>query len=67
MDDADRAEQREQIKRDEALAFRYPVLLPVGICYNCADSVGSSALFCSVDCAQDHEYRMRLHKQNGIL
>lgn len=65
MDDSDRATAKEEILREEALRYRKPILKPFGYCHNCTESIGMGALFCSVDCAKDHEYRTRLHKQNG--
>lgn len=65
MDDVDRAEQREQIKRDEALAFRYPVPLPTGACHWCSEPIGHGAVFCCKECRDDYQHWQDCKRRNG--
>lgn len=65
MDDADHAEIREQIKRDEALAFRYPVPLPTGACHWCSELLGHGEIFCCIECRDDWQRTQDAKRRNG--
>lgn len=57
MDDIERAQEREAKYRELCLAQRKPVLIPCGVCYNCAEPVAGLAEFCDADCREDYEQR----------
>lgn len=65
MDDAERAEQHEQMFRDIALAQVKPVLKPAGHCYYCDETVRRGVLFCGSDCAADWEHESKLRHIMG--
>lgn len=68
-DDADRAADREQAARDDALADvrRSPSLVPAGFCHYCNAPVPPSHLFCDADCRADHDYMTERRKAQGQL
>ena len=66
MDEADRAEIREQIMRDEALACRKPELQAVGYCHYCSESVAAGKQFCDGgDCRDGWEMEQAARRRNG--
>lgn len=66
-DDVDRAGEREQNMRDDALAEvrRKPSLICVGFCHSCGEAVAPGHLFCDKDCRDDHEAQEAARKRNG--
>ena len=68
MDDTDRATQREEEARADALAYRKPTLLACGWCHNCTESIGSGELFCSIDCRDDYQRVVDARRRDyGVL
>lgn len=67
MDDADRADKRITDAVDDALAEvrRKPSLIPTGCCYYCSELVPAHHLYCSGECATDHQHLMERNKANG--
>ena len=64
-DDVDRASEREELHRNDALTFRFPELKPLGYCYWCSSGVGGSMVFCSRECVQDYQKVQDAKKRNG--
>lgn len=68
-DDADRAQQFEQIQLAQSLAFRQNSSLQrTGICHNCSEPLLNHAgLFCDEYCEQDYTRirRMRGQRPSG--
>jgi len=63
-DEADRAQQFEQIQLAQSLAFRQNESLPRnGRCHNCDESLPQDALFCDEACEQDYERLRRMRAQ----
>jgi hypothetical protein len=63
-DDADRAQQLEQIQLARSLAFRQDDRLPRnGRCYNCGEPLASEAVFCDAACEQDYRRLRRMKAQ----
>ena len=54
-DVSDQATVREEIQREEAMLFRKPTVKACGFCHNCSDKIGTSEIFCSVDCRDDFQ------------
>lgn len=57
MDDADKAEEREQRQREEGIARArsHPSLPPCGACYNCGELLRGDRRWCDADCRTDYE------------
>lgn len=66
-DDADRADQHIEEILADALAEvrRKPSLIQTGCCYYCSEPVPAHHLYCSSDCATDHQHLMERNKANG--
>ena len=63
-DDADRAQQFEQIQLAQSLAFRQnSSLCRNGVCHNCGEAVAPDALFCDEACEQDYTRIRRMKAQ----
>ena len=63
-DDADRAQQFEQIQLAQSLSFRQDSSLRRnGVCHNCGEAVSADALFCDGACEQDHTRIRRMRSQ----
>jgi predicted nucleic acid-binding Zn ribbon protein len=67
MDEADRAEQHEQMARDIALAQRKPVPPSAahGHCMNCGTPLAAELVYCDRDCQIDHERAESARARNG--
>jgi len=70
MDEIDRAQEREQMDRANAIAATLrsaaSTLLPAcGACYNCQSSVPPGLRFCDKDCADDHAARKSAEVRRG--
>lgn len=67
MDDADRAEHilSNAISDGIAKIRRSSNLVPSGFCHYCAESVGSSVLFCCPDCRDDYEAEQKMKRIMG--
>ena len=62
-DEADRAQQFEQIQLAQSLAFRRDESLPrVGRCHNCNEPLPPDALFCDDACEQDYQRLRRMRE-----
>jgi hypothetical protein len=66
MDDTDRASEREEQARKDALALRMPAMKPIGRCYWCDSDTHGNALFCSIDCRDDYQKAQDAKKRNGV-
>lgn len=68
-DDIDRAQEREQIDRERAIAAARsrPAMLPCGQCYNCQGSVPDGSLFCDVDCRDDWTVRRNAEVRRACI
>lgn len=65
-DDADRAQQFEQIQLAQSLAFRENSSLPRnGVCHNCGEAVPPDALYCDRACEQDYTRIRHMRAQRG--
>ncbi|MHB1539736.1 MAG: hypothetical protein ACYCST_02180 [Acidimicrobiales bacterium] len=63
-DEADRAQQFEQIQLAQSLAFRQNESLPrKGRCHNCNELLPPDALFCDDACEQDFQRLRRMRAQ----
>ena len=62
-DDADQAQEIEEMLRANALAARRRVLERTGGCHNCEEPC--EAVFCSVECREDYEARARVMAISG--
>lgn len=63
-DEADRAQQFEQIQLAKSLAFRQNESLPrKGRCHNCDAPLSPDALFCDGACEQDYQRLRRMREQ----
>lgn len=65
MDVDDYASELEELHRNQALAYRKPVLSPNGRCHNCLEEIEGSRLFCSIDCRSDYELIEAAKERNG--
>ncbi|MDP2026463.1 hypothetical protein [Sulfuriferula sp.] len=66
MDPNDLASEKEEILREEALAYRKPTLKACGWCHNCNEQIGSSELFClGVECRDDYQKAADARRRNG--
>ena len=70
-DDIDRAQDREQLDRDLAIAAAKrsaaSTLLPAcGQCYNCQSNVPAGLRYCDKPCADDHAARKSAEVRRGI-
>lgn len=70
MDDIDRAQQREQMDREAAIAAAanassVPPLPACGECYNCQSSVPEGVRFCDADCRTDWDSRKSAEVRRG--
>lgn len=69
MDDADRADERianvvaDGLARARESAERQ--LPAIGCCHWCESPVGAGRVFCSKECAEDHEHERQRRKANG--
>lgn len=67
-DKIDRAQEREQLDRERAIAAaraRQP-MLACGQCHNCLDAVPLGALFCDADCRDDWTVRRNAEVRRAI-
>ena len=69
-DEIDQACDREQRDRDLCIAAARVIaksreLQPVGVCYNCHDSVGQGERYCGSECRDDHQYRLNAARRAG--
>lgn len=67
-DEIDRAQEREQIDRDLAIAAAVVsahVLPACGECYNCQSAVSGALRFCDADCRSDWERRKNAEVRRG--
>lgn len=66
-DDADRAQQSEQIQLAQSLAFRQnSSLRRNGVCHNCGETLTTQgALFCDGACEQDYTRIRRMKAQRA--
>ena len=65
-DDLDRASEREQIDREQAIAAARapsPGFVINGACHWCGDM--TDKVFCSVGCRDDHQREIDAKKRNG--
>jgi hypothetical protein len=53
---------RDVVERRINAIRNTPSLKPIGLCYNCQEKIGSSKLFCDLDCRSDYEYRKKYGK-----
>lgn len=67
-DEADHAQELEQLALDHALAARRPGvrLAPRGFCHNCNGPVEAPRIFCDKDCADDYESLQRAKSQRRV-
>ncbi|MCU0922560.1 MAG: hypothetical protein MUF16_19915 [Burkholderiaceae bacterium] len=65
MDDADRASDREESQRCEALTRRMPVPQPTGFCLWCGIEVQRNRCFCDPECRDDFELAAAARARNG--
>lgn len=66
MDDIDRAQEREMLDRDLAIAAARRAALPAtGHCYNCEASVPPGVSFCDADCRADYERQADAWRRQG--
>ena len=67
MDDIDRAQQREEMDRDLAIAAARQNALPfTGDCHNCGASVPDGWRFCDSDCRDDYEREIAARRREGL-
>jgi hypothetical protein len=67
MDDIDRAQAREEMDRDLAIAAaRKNVLLATGECHNCGATVPDGWCFCDADCRDDYEREIAARRREGL-
>ncbi len=64
-DDADKAEAQIEQELARSIAYRKPIVKPIGVCLNCESEVGGGMLFCSHDCHEDWERREDARRRNG--
>lgn len=64
-DEADRANEINELVLAKQVAHREPVLPAIGVCHYCGEPVPGSAKFCDKDCRDDHEREQRLLRLNG--
>ena len=64
MDDSDRATEREEMARADALRYRKPAPVACGACHNCAEPVKPCRIFCCTECREDYELRERMRGIN---
>ena len=57
-DEADQAQESEELHLAAARMRRKPTLLACGRCYNCHEPL-TRGLFCDSDCRSDYERRTR--------
>jgi len=63
-DEADQAQQFEQLQLAQSLSFRRDDGLPRrGQCYNCGSPLQQDALFCDSECEQDFQRLRRMRAQ----
>ena len=70
MDEADRAQAREEEFRDDAEAQRRRhwqahALKPTGFCHWCNEPVRGKLLFCDKDCMEDYEADQAHKRREG--
>ena len=68
MDDIDRAQEREQQLREDALAEHMHLaqrshLIPCGECYWCSEPVSHGRIFCDFGCRDDWERDLAARKR----
>jgi len=61
----DYASDLEELHRNQALAYRKPVLSPIGRCHYCLEFVEGSRLFCDSDCRDGHALEQMAKERNG--
>ena len=68
-DEADRASDREELDRANALRVRKPELHlnPMGCCYWCESDVRHGEVFCSSDCHDDFRRDQSARERAGTL
>lgn len=65
MDDADRASDKEEAQRCEAMNRRMPTQTPTGFCLWCGITVASNRCFCDPECRDDFELAQAARMRNG--
>ena len=65
MDDSDRATEREEIDRADAMRYRKPAPIACGVCHNCNEPVNPGQIFCCADCRDDFDLRAHMKGISG--
>ncbi len=65
MDELDRAQEREEEMRADALAQRRPVLAACGACHYCDEPLPAGRLFCDADCRDEWQRLDDARRRNG--
>ena len=65
MDDSDRATEREEIDRADAMRYRKPAPSACGACHNCNEPLHVGMVFCCSDCRDDFQLREKMREIHG--
>lgn len=63
-DEIDQMFDREAKLLESQVAFRKPVPVPTGMCFNCDEPL-QAGVYCDADCRADHELRERALTRHG--
>lgn len=61
----DYASDLEELHRNQALAYRKPVLCPIGRCHYCLESLEDNKLFCDCYCRDGYQIEEAAKERNG--
>ena len=64
MDDSERATEREEIARADAMRYRKPAPIACGVCHNCDEPVKPGRIFCCSECREDYDLRAHMKEIN---
>ena len=69
MDEADQSDDHIIASLAESIASvrRRPTMKPTGICLNCEEILNGGRLFCSSECGEDFEVRIRKSRRNSLF
>ena len=63
-DPTDAATIREEIEREEAMAYRKPIAQAFGWCNFCSEPVASGVQFCDAECRDGWQWVMECKERN---
>lgn len=66
MDELDRAQEREEEMREDALARRHPTLPYIGCCHWCGEITGGGRRFCDVECRDEWQRERDAARRAGL-